>query len=269
MQNTSMPTKADESPLGLPGYGDLLAALKDRVRQTRFRAARAANAEVMRLYWSIGRDILERQTAAGWGSKVVSRLADDLKNEFPDQRGWSRTNLLYMRKAAEVWPDEAEFVHHAGGRLPWRHITVLLDRLDTRDDRDWYAARAADEGWSRAVLEHNIKADLRAVIGSAPSNFDAALDPRESDLARQLVKDPYVFEHLSMVTTRRERDVEQGSPGSSGFCHPVDEACRLLLALYEELEASATGVPRCPRADVVDVDRFEERERLEVPGRVS
>lgn len=196
-----MSTTPDDA-LDLAGYGDLLAQLKDRVRQTQFRVARSANTEVMRLYWSIGRDILDRQTTAGWGSKVVSRLANDLKNEFPDQRGWSRTNLLYMRKVAEVWSDEAEFVHHAGGRLPWRHITVLLDRLDTRDDRDWYAARAAEEGWSRAVLEHKIKADLRAAIGSAPSNFDTALDPTDSDLARQLVKDPYVFEHLSMVTTR-------------------------------------------------------------------
>ena len=204
-----MPTKADESPLDLPGYGDLLAALKDRVRQTQFRAARAANTEVMRLYWSIGRDILERQTAAGWGSKVVDRLAADLKREFPDQRGWSRRNLLYMRRAAEAWPTQGEFVQQAAAQLPWGHVLVLLDRLDTRDDRDWYAARAVEEGWSRAVLEHKIKADLRAAIGSAPSNFDAALDPRESDLARQLVKDPYVFEHLSMVTTRRERDVEQ------------------------------------------------------------
>jgi predicted nuclease of restriction endonuclease-like (RecB) superfamily len=193
----------------LAGYADLLARLKDRVRQTQFRAARAANTEVLRLYWSIGRDILDRQETAGWGSKVVAMLAADLKREFPEQRGWSRTNLSYMRKVAEVWPTEEEFVHQVGGRLPWRHVTVLLDRLETREERDWYAARAADEGWSRAVLEHKIKANLRAAIGAAPSNFDTALDPVESDLARQLVKDPYVFEHLAMVGTRLERDVEQ------------------------------------------------------------
>lgn len=199
----------DDSVLELVGYSDLLARLKDRVRQTQFRAARAANTEVMRLYWSIGREILDRQSVDGWGSKVVDRLAADLKREFPEQRGWSRRNLLYMRRAAGVWPTESEYVHHVGARLPWRHVTVLLDRLKTRDDRDWYAARAADEGWSRAVLEHKITADLRSAVGAAPSNFDTVLEPADSDLARQLVKDPYVFEHLSMVSTRRERDVEQ------------------------------------------------------------
>lgn len=139
-------TTDDDSVLQLVGYSDLLARLKDRVRQTQFRAARAANIEVMRLYWSIGREILDRQTVDGWGSKVVARLAADLKREFPEQRGWSRSNLLYMRRFAEVWTLETEIVQQAVGRLPWGHVTVLLDRLDTRDDRDWYAARGADEG---------------------------------------------------------------------------------------------------------------------------
>lgn len=195
--------------LDLDGYADLLAELKARVRATQVRAARAANAEVLRLYWSIGRDIHQRQQAAGWGSKIVTRLAADLQREFPDQRGWSRSNLLYMRRAAEVWPTEAEFVHHVGGRLPWRHVTVLLDRLKTRDDRDWYAERAVEEGWSRGVLEHFIKVDLRTSIAAAPSNFDRALDKPDSDIAQQLVKDPYVFEHLALVRRLDERDVEQ------------------------------------------------------------
>lgn len=191
------------------GYVELLEALKQRVRTAQVRAARAANTELLRLYWSIGRDILDRQDTAGWGSKVVERLAADLQREFPGQRGWSRTNLLYMRKVADVWPTEAEFVHHIGGRLPWRHVTVLLDRLDTRDERDWYAARAAQEGWTRAVLEHHVKMNLRTALGAAPTNFTAALDSPDSELAQQLVKDPYVFEHLGHLERAAERDVEQ------------------------------------------------------------
>lgn len=191
------------------GYADLLAELKARVRATQVRAARAVNTEVLRLYWSIGRDILQRQQTDGWGSKVVTRLAADLQREFPDQRGWSRSNLLYMRRAAEVWPTEPEFVQRAVGRLPWGHVTVLLNRLQTREDRDWYAVRAAEEGWSRGVLEHFIKVDLRASIASAPSNFTQALDSPDSDLAQQLVKDPYVFEHLALVKRVDERSVEQ------------------------------------------------------------
>lgn len=174
------------------GYGDLLADLKARVRATQVRAARAANTEVLRLYWSIGRDVLDRQRVAGWGGKVVARLAADLAREFPEQRGWSRTSLLYMRKAAEVWPNETEFVQQAVGRLPWGHVTVLLDRLATREERDWYAAQAVENGWTRNVLEHHIKADLRSRLGAAPTNFAAALDAPDSELAQRLVKDPYV-----------------------------------------------------------------------------
>ncbi|MFN8074067.1 MAG: PDDEXK nuclease domain-containing protein [Kineosporiaceae bacterium] len=192
-----------------PGYSELLATLKARVRATQFRAARAANTEVLRLYWSIGRDVLDRQESSGWGSKVVSRLAADLQREFPGQRGWSRTNLLYMRRAAEVWPTEDEFVQQVAGRLPWAHVHVLLDRLDTRDERDWYAAAAAENGWSRAVLEHQIKVGLRRAVGLAPSNFAHALKAEDSDLAQQLVKDPYVFDHLALVPRVSERNVEQ------------------------------------------------------------
>jgi len=102
-----------------------------------------------------------------------------------------------MRRAAEVWPTEEEFVHHVGGRLPWRHVTVLLDRLDTREERDWYAAAAAEHGWTRGVLELQIRSGLRTALGAAPTNFTAALDSPDSELAQQMVKDPYVFEHLA------------------------------------------------------------------------
>ena len=202
-------TSPDAHELAPSGYAELLADLKARVRATQFRAARAANTEVLSLYWSVGRDILTRQDSAGWGGKVVTTLAADLQREFPDQRGWSRSNLLYMRRAAETWPTEDDFVQQPVGRLPWGHITVLLDRLDTREERDWYAARAAQDGWSRAVLEHQIKAGLRTAIGAAPTNFTTALDAPDSDLAQQLVKDPYVFEHLALLGRVTERDVEQ------------------------------------------------------------
>lgn len=191
------------------GYAELLAELKARVRATQFRAARAANTEVLRLYWSIGREILDRQHSVGWGGKVVERLAADLQREFPEQKGWSRRNLLYMRQVAEVWPTETEFVQQAVARLPWGHVTVLLGGLNTRAERDWYAAAAAENGWSRAVLEHQIKVGLRSALGAAPTNFTASLDAADSELAQQLVKDPYVFEHLALVERVAEKEVEQ------------------------------------------------------------
>jgi predicted nuclease of restriction endonuclease-like (RecB) superfamily len=114
-----------------------------------------------------------------------------------------------MSKAAEVWATEDEFVQHVAERLPWGHVMVLLDRLATREDRDWYAARAAAEGWKRSVLEHFIKAGLKDQIGAAPTNFAERLGSADSELAQQLVKDPYVFEHLAYVERIDERGVEQ------------------------------------------------------------
>lgn len=202
--------RAERSERGLPdGYAEWLADVKRRVRATQFRAARAANTEVLRLYWSIGRDILVRQRDAGWGGKIVQQVCRDLAEEFPGQRGWSRSNLLYMRRMADAWPDESEFVQQPVGRLPWGHVTVLLDGLVSREERDWYASRAVEEGWSRNVLRHFIKVNLHRQLGAAPTNFPSALESPDSELAQQLVKDPYIFEHLAYGGRATERDVEQ------------------------------------------------------------
>ncbi|MFI9485518.1 DUF1016 N-terminal domain-containing protein [Promicromonospora sp. NPDC052451] len=104
------------------GYDVFITDLKHRVRSTQFRMVRAANTELLRLFWNVGNEILTRQRDQGWGAKVVDRISADLRREFPGQRGWSRRNLLYMRKVAEVWPTESEFVHQPGAQLPWRHV---------------------------------------------------------------------------------------------------------------------------------------------------
>lgn len=190
-------------------YTSLLARLKEQVRETRFRAARAANTEVLRLYWTVGSELIARRADEAWGSGTIDQLASDLAREFPEQTGWSRRNLFYMRRVAETWPEPEEFVQQAAAQLPWGHVMVLLDRLDTREERDWYAAAAAANGWSRSVLLHHIKTGLRAATGAAPSNFASSLPSGDSELAQQIVKDPYVFEHLGLVERAVERVVEQ------------------------------------------------------------
>jgi len=190
------------------GYAELLEQLKARVRTSQVRAARAANSELLGLYWSVGRDILDRQEQAGWGSRVIDRLATDLRAEFPDQRGWSRSNLHYMRSLAAAWPD-TEVVPQAVGQLPWGHVRVLLDKLTSRQERDWYAAAAGEYGWSRDVLIHQVETRLVERVGSAPSNFAAALPAQDSELAQQLVRDPYVFDHLALSGRVVERELEQ------------------------------------------------------------
>ena len=191
------------------GYKEFIADLKQRVRTTQFRAVRAANTEVLRLYWSVGRDILDRQSTEGWGAKVVDQISADMRREFPGQRGWSRTNLKYMRMFAEGWPDLDAIGQQPVDQLPWGHVTILLAKLRTRQDRDWYANKAVENGWSRASLEFEIKMDLKSRLGSAPSNFSATLEAADSDLAQHAVKDSYVFEHLDPGEQLAERDREQ------------------------------------------------------------
>jgi predicted nuclease of restriction endonuclease-like (RecB) superfamily len=190
-------------------YRTVLAELHDRVRGARMQAQRRVNTALTELYWSIGKTLAERQEAGGWGSGVLNRVADDLRAEFPEMKGFSRSNLKYMRAFAQAWPAGSSIGQQAVGQLPWGHITVLLDKLDDRDVRDWYAARAAKNGWSRNVLTNQIMNRTRERIGAPPTNFAGQLAPADSDLARQLSKDPYVFDFLDLTDEVAERELEQ------------------------------------------------------------
>lgn len=191
----------------LAGYGELLDDLKARIHAARVRAALAVNRELVGLYWQIGRVILTRQTAAGWGAKVVDRLAADLRSEFPDMGGLSRSNLMYMRAFAEAYPDEA-IVQQAVGQLPWGHNIVLL-KVGSAVEREWYARQTVENGWSRAVLAHQMESGLYTRQGHAITNFDLTLSTTRSELARELIKDPYHFGFLELGTEARERDLER------------------------------------------------------------
>jgi predicted nuclease of restriction endonuclease-like (RecB) superfamily len=188
-------------------YGHFLDSLKERVRSAQTQARRTINTQLISMYWSIGRDILTRQEQDGWGSGVIGRLAQDLRTEFPDMKGLSRSNLFYMRGFAAAWPEP--IVQQAVGQLPWGHITVLLDKTTTRETRDWYAAAAVEHGWSRNVLMNMIMNKTLERSGAAPSNFTQQLIAHDSELAQQIAKDPYNFEFLGLSGEVAERDLEQ------------------------------------------------------------
>jgi predicted nuclease of restriction endonuclease-like (RecB) superfamily len=190
-------------------YQDLLAHLKSQIRTAQVRAAVAVNRELVLLYWGIGKEILQRQASEGWGSKVVDRLAHDLRSEFPDMSGLSRTNLLYMRAFAETWPDES-IVQQVVGQIPWGHNLRLLDLVKERQERLWYAHAAIENGWSRNVLVLQIESGLYRRQGKAITNFQATLPKPQSDLAQQLIKDPYNFDFLTLTSEAQERDLEKG-----------------------------------------------------------
>ena len=200
-----------DTPAGLTlppeGYADWLADLKSRIHTAQQRATLAVNRELVLLYWQIGRDILARQAVQGWGAKVIERLAHDLRAAFPEMKGFSPRNLKYMRAFAEAWPD-AEFVQQAAAQLPWGHNLVLLDRLNTPEERRWYAAKTIEHNWSRNVLNIQIETRLLERSGTAVTNFAASLPKPQSDLALESLKDPYRFDFLGLTDEAQEREIE-------------------------------------------------------------
>lgn len=198
------------APPTLPDdYADWLKHLKSDIARAQQRAALAVNSELVQLYWRIGRDILLRQEMQGWGAKVIDRLARDLKDSFPDMRGWSSSNLKYMRFFAQHCPD-GKFGQQPADQLPWFHVVILLTKLDNPIDRSWYAAQAVQHGWSRTTLTLHIKSRLHLRQGTAVSNFAERLPSPNSALAHDTLKDPYLFDFLGLGDDAHEREIESG-----------------------------------------------------------
>jgi predicted nuclease of restriction endonuclease-like (RecB) superfamily len=198
------------SQISLPeGYESFLGDLKERIRVAQVRAALAVNRDLILLYWSIGRDILGRQKTEGWGANVINRLAADLSRAFPEAAGFRARNLRYMRALAEAYPD-AEFVQQVVAQLPWGHQVRILDTVKNATEREWYIRQAVQSGWSRNVLVHQIESGLYQRQGKALTNFDRTLPEPQSELAQQLIKDPYNFDFLTLGPELLERDLERG-----------------------------------------------------------
>lgn len=196
--------RGTELPVAYPA---LLEQIKAQVRTARVDAARVVNVELIALYWRIGRLILDRQAGRGWGAKVIDRLATDLRAEFPGMRGFSPRSLRYMRTFAASFAD-GEILQQPAAQLPWGHVMVLLDRVDEQEARAWYAQQAVEHGWSRASLIHHVATGRRQRAGAGANNFAAALPPGESDLAREVVQDPYELDFLALDPGHTERQLE-------------------------------------------------------------
>ena len=264
-------------------YAPLLAELKTRVQTAQVRAALTVNRELIRLYWQIGRAILEAQQSEGWGAKVVERLAKDLSAEFPEMGGLSALNLQRMRAFYAAWTSAVP-VETAGpsprkaivsqpvtelqltavnkpaspivsqavtqyeppeplALLSWSTNLILLHKLKDPATRLWYARQAVTNGWSRAVLTVQIESRLHRRSGKAITNFDRTLPPGQSDLAKAVLKDPYTFDFLTLGLAAHERDLERGL---------VEQVQKLLL----ELGAGFAFVGRQVHVEVGDEDFY-------------
>lgn len=202
------------------GYAQLLTDLKARVRSAQLRAAVAVNAELTRLYWDIGRAIVEQQHRDGWGNAVVDRLAADLQAEFPGQAGFSPRNVWRMRALYLAYATESAALRRPTGaepilpqpvaEIPWGHNVTLLEQVKDPAARLWYAQATKEFGWSRAVLEHQIETDIYRRRGNAVTNFERALPAAQSDLARETLKDPYSFGFLTLAEDHAEAELQRG-----------------------------------------------------------
>ncbi|MEQ8222443.1 MAG: PDDEXK nuclease domain-containing protein [Candidatus Eremiobacterota bacterium] len=189
-------------------YLNVLKDIKEKIAATRLRTVLSANVELILLYWDIGNLILQKQDEKGWGAKVIDRLSYDLREAFPDMKGFSPRNLKYMRSFAGAWSDRS-IVQRVVAQIPWRSNIALLDKLKSSEERLWYAERTLEFGWSQPVLTAQIESCLYERTGKAITNFQATMPPADSDMAVQIFKDPYVFDFLGTGDFRRETELEQ------------------------------------------------------------
>ena len=206
-----------------PGsYRALLTDIKARIRVAQVKASLSVNRELIQLYWDIGKIIVDAQKNKGYGKQVVERLAEDMQKEFPGTAGFSPQNVWHMRGFYLAWTTDYQKLQQPVGELagssllppvaeiPWGHNLVLLAKLKAPLIRLWYARKAIEHGWSRAVLTHHIESKLHTREAKAVTNFRRTLPPSQSDLAEQTLKDPYNFDFLTLRNDAHERDLEHG-----------------------------------------------------------
>jgi predicted nuclease of restriction endonuclease-like (RecB) superfamily len=207
------------------GFAALLADIKLRIQRAQARAVLSVNAELVHLYWDIGRIVAQRQREAGWGAGIIPRIARELHNELPELKGFSDRNLKLMVQFARAYPDafpstdefgqpavaqlaKSQIVQLPVAQIPWAHNVLLMQKVKEPAVRRWYMEQILTHGWSRHVLNLQIEAQTHARQGKATTNFDNLMPAPQSDLAQQALKDPYIFDFLTLTEPFHERELE-------------------------------------------------------------
>ncbi len=183
----------------LIGYGIILEQLKAKIKSARLKAILTVNTELLKIYWEIGDIISAQEKEGGWGSKIIEKLAKDLRFEFPEMKGISPRNLRYMRDFSIAYPrflilqqlaaklensdnQEDVIVQQFAAKLPWGHHQVLLTKLKNFEERCFYIHKCVENGWSRNVMEHQIESGLYRAQGALINNFKSTLPIGQSEL---------------------------------------------------------------------------------------
>ena len=195
-------------------YKNWITEVKAKVRSSQIKAALAVNSELIRFYWDLGRMITEMQTRFHWGDKVIERASKDLKEEFPDVNGLSSRNLKYCRQFYQFYQSSfgqqpvAQLSNDLLDKVPWGHNILIFTKSRNLIEAKFYIGQTIENNWSRDTLALQLKSRLHERSGKAITNFKHTLPNPVSDLAQQTLKDPYVFDFLSMTTPYKERDIE-------------------------------------------------------------
>ncbi|CAN2039644.1 DUF1016 [Candidatus Magnetomoraceae bacterium gMMP-15] len=192
----------------LTQYNELLTTIKTRIRRAQVKAVLSANSTMLMMYWDIGRMIDERQQKEGWGSAIIPKLSKDIRNEMPEIKGFSVRNLQRMIRFYKEYSSLDIKVPQAVAQLPWGHNILLIEKIKNIDERFWYIQEVIKEGWSRNILAMMIKSDAYKRQGESVTNFEMQLPQIQSDLANQTLKDPYIFDFLTLEEPFHERELE-------------------------------------------------------------
>lgn len=191
-------------------YRHFLTDIKARLQTAQIRAALAANSELIQFYWGLGTELNEKQKSHQWGTGFLEQFSHDMREAFPEMQGFSVSNLQRMKKFAALYPSFS-ITAQAVPQLPWGHIVRLMQMVKDENAREWYAVQTIKNGWSRTVLEMQVESELyerQAIDGKKTSNFHKHLPEAQSDLANEILKDPYNFDFLTIQGKAHERSIE-------------------------------------------------------------
>ena len=206
-------------------YKKWLSDLKMKVRQSQIKAVLSVNSAMLNFYWELGSDIVEKQATFKWGEGLFLQLSKDLTEEFPDMKGFSVTNLRYIRQwylyyyqnviihqqaVGELSPQLIGQITTQITQIPWGHNIAIISKCKSIDEARYYVQQTIENNWSRSVLVHQIESGLYQREGKAITNFAVTLPKPLSDLAIQTLKDPYIFDFMTMSKKYDERDLEKG-----------------------------------------------------------
>jgi len=190
-------------------YIEWIDNIKSKIRTAQIKAALSANSELIKLYWDIGKDIFEKQEIQGWGNFIVENLSKDLKSEFPETKGFSRRNLFYMKKFYNFYKNDFEKVQQLVAQIPWGHNILIISKSQNINEAVFYLNETLENNWSRDILDMQIESDLYERKGKAITNFSQSLPQPNSDLANQSLKDPYLFDFLTLKKDADEKSIEE------------------------------------------------------------